>query len=282
MKNKRKISDFIKKNLSNKLRLTKPNARFKLDRNTSDKRILNLDREAEKEISPKLHEKLWVLQRLLYAGNQHKILIVLQGMDTAGKDGVIQHVFKGVNPQGVNVFSFKAPSRSELDHDYLWRIHQRVPEKGKITIFNRSHYEDVLVPRIHRLVSPEIWKRRYQHINDFERLLSDEGTIILKFFLHISKEEQRERLKARLKDPDKNWKYNSDDLKERKLWPQYMKAYEEAIGKTSTAWAPWHVIPSNKKWYRNLTVLAIIISCLEKLGMRYPEAEKGIKKVRIS
>jgi PPK2 family polyphosphate:nucleotide phosphotransferase len=220
-----------------------------------------------------LNRKLEELQELLYAEHKHKVLIVLQAMDTGGKDGTIRHVFEGVNPQGVRVASFKKPTPEELSHDFLWRVHEQVPGKGEMVIFNRSHYEDVLVVRVHNLVPKEVWSKRYEHINSFERMLAEEGTAILKFFLHIDLDEQKERLQARLDEPNKRWKFNPDDLKERKLWPKYVKAYEDAISKTSTHWAPWYIVPANRKWYRNLVVGTVIIEALEDLNMRYPEPE---------
>jgi PPK2 family polyphosphate:nucleotide phosphotransferase len=171
------------------------------------------------------------------------------------------------------VASFKKPTPEELSHDFLWRVHEQVPGKGEMVIFNRSHYEDVLVVRVHNLVPKEVWSKRYEHINSFERMLAEEGTAILKFFLHIDLDEQKERLQARLDEPNKRWKFNPDDLKERKLWPKYVKAYEDAISKTSTHWAPWYIVPANRKWYRNLVVGTVIIEALEDLNMRYPEPE---------
>jgi len=218
-----------------------------------------------------LNERLEELQELLYAEHKHKVLIVLQAMDTGGKDGTIRHVFEGVNPQGVRVAGFKKPTPEELAHDYLWRVHKQTPGRGEIVIFNRSHYEDVLVVRVHSLVPEEVWSKRYDHINAFERTLADEGTTILKFFLHIDLDEQRERFQARLDEPHKHWKFNPGDLEERKLWPEYMRAYEDAISRTSTEWAPWYVVPANRKWYRNLVVGTVIIETLEGLDMRYPE-----------
>ncbi|MDY7075321.1 MAG: polyphosphate kinase 2 family protein [Chloroflexota bacterium] len=218
-----------------------------------------------------LNQELEELQELLYAEHRHKVLIVMQATDTGGKDGTIRHVFEGVNPQGVRVASFKKPTPEELDHDYLWRVHKQVPGKGEIVIFNRSHYEDVLVVRVHNLVPKRVWSRRYDHINEFERMLADEGTTILKFFLHIDLGEQKERLQARLDEPDKHWKFNPGDLEERKLWSDYAKAYEDAIGKTSTDWAPWYIVPANRKWYRNLVVGTVIVEMLKGLNMCYPE-----------
>jgi PPK2 family polyphosphate:nucleotide phosphotransferase len=229
----------------------------------------------------KLNLELESLQELLYAEHKHRVLVVLQGMDTSGKDGVIRHVFEGVNPQGVSVASFKKPTEIELDHDYLWRIHRYTPAKGQIIIFNRSHYEDVLVVRVHDLVSKEIWSRRFTQINNFERMLVEEGTTILKFFLHITPEEQKDRLQARLDDPNKHWKFNSLDLKERKLWDSYIKAYEDVLNKTSTEWAPWYIVPSNRKWYRNLVIATVLIDTLKNLKMEFPQSEENLDKIQI-
>ncbi len=228
-----------------------------------------------------LNERLEELQELLYAEHKHKVLIVLQAMDTGGKDGTIRHVFEGVNPQGVRVASFKKPTSEELDHDFLWRVHKQVPGKGEIVVFNRSHYEDVLVVRVHNLAPKEVWSKRYDHINGFERMLVDEGTTILKFFLHIDLDEQKERLQARLDEPNKRWKFNPDDLEERKLWPKYVKAYEETISKTSTSWAPWYIVPANRKWYRNLVVGTVVIEALEDLNMRHPEPQFDPADIKI-
>lgn len=227
-----------------------------------------------------LRQELDALQEVLYAEHKQRLLIVLQAMDTAGKDGTIRSVFEGVNPQGVRVASFKVPSASELDHDYLWRVHAQVPGRGEIVVFNRSHYEDVLVVRVHKLVPEKVWRRRYQHIKDFERMLSDEGVTILKFFLHIDLEEQKERLLDRLNTPSKNWKFSSGDLPERKLWQQYMEAYEDALGKTSTRYAPWYVIPANRNWYRNLLVSKVLVDTLKGLKMKYPAAEDNLDQYR--
>jgi PPK2 family polyphosphate:nucleotide phosphotransferase len=229
----------------------------------------------------KMHQELGQLQGLLFAERKHKVLIVLQAMDTAGKDGTISHVFEGMNPQGVKVASFKAPTPEELDHDYLWRVHKQVPAKGEITIFNRSYYEDVLVVRVHKNITKETWLRRYKDINNFERMLTDEGTTILKFFLHISMDEQKQRLQDRLDDPTKNWKFSTADLAERKLWPDYMKAYEDAISATSTVAAPWYIVPANKKWFRNLVVASTIKETLEGLKMQYPESALDVSKIVI-
>ena len=228
-----------------------------------------------------LNEQLEELQELLYAEHEHKVLIILQAMDTGGKDGTIRHVFEGVNPQGVRVAGFKKPTPEELAHDYLWRVHKQTPGKGEIVIFNRSHYEDVLVVRVHGLVPKDVWSKRYDHINAFERALADEGTTILKFFLHIDLDEQRERFQARLDEPHKHWKFNPADLEERKLWPEYMRAYEDAISRTSTEWAPWYIVPANRKWYRNLVVGTVITETLAGLNMRYPEPDFDPAEIEI-
>ena len=229
----------------------------------------------------KLNDKLEALQELLYAEHKHKVLIVLQAMDTGGKDGVIRHVFDGVNPQGVRVASFKVPSSEELDHDYLWRVHKVVPAAGEMVIFNRSHYEDVLVVRVHKLVSPEICKKRFEQIKAFEHLLADNGTTILKFYLHIDLNEQKQRLQARLDDPSKRWKFNPGDLNERKLWSDYMKAYEDSIAKTSTDYAPWYIVPSNRKWYRDLVISTVLVEALEKLKMEFPQPFENLDSILI-
>ena len=217
-----------------------------------------------------LNDMLTELQTRLWAESKQKLLVVLQAMDTGGKDGTIRHVFKGVNPQGVRVWGFGVPTEWELAHDYLWRIHQRTPESGSISIFNRSHYEDVLVVRVKGLAPEERWQRRFDHIVAFEQLLADEGTTVIKLFLHISKEEQRERLAARLDEADKRWKFNVGDLEDRELWDDYLAAYEEALTRTSTEHAPWYVVPADRKWYRNLVVSSILIQALEKMDPQYP------------
>jgi PPK2 family polyphosphate:nucleotide phosphotransferase len=247
----------------------------------NDESMFPISKSEGKDLLRGLNKELETLQELLYAEGKHKILIVFQAMDTGGKDGTIRHVFDGVNPQGVKVASFGVPSEEELAHDYLWRIHKRTPRKGEIVIFNRSHYEDVLVVRVHNLVPEEVWSRRYEHIHAFEKMLADEGTTILKFFLLIDKDEQKERLQARLDEPHKNWKFNKGDLKERKLWDQYMEAYRVALEKTSTDYAPWYVVPANRKWYRNLVISSIIIEVLKGLNMAYPEPEDGLEEIVI-
>lgn len=221
------------------------------------------------------------LQERLWAEGKQRLLIVLQGIDAAGKDGTIRHVMDAFNPQGCSVVGFKAPSALELAHDYLWRIHQATPARGHITIFNRSHYEDVLVVRVHDLVPRSVWRRRFRHINEFERMLVEEGTTIVKLFLYIDRDEQRERLQARLDEPDKRWKFSTGDLGERDLWPAYIQAFEDVLERTSTERAPWHLIPANRKWFRNLAVAHILGETLDRLDPRYPEPEEGLEGIVI-
>jgi PPK2 family polyphosphate:nucleotide phosphotransferase len=224
----------------------------------------------------KLATQLGELQERLYAGGQRALLIVLQGMDTSGKDGTIKHVMSGVNPQGCRVATFKAPSASEQARDFLWRVHREVPPKGHIGIFNRSHYEDVLITRVHGWVSDQVVKRRFDQITEFEQLLCESGTAVIKFFLYISKEEQKDRLEARIRDPNKRWKFNEGDLEERKLWNDYMEAFEDVLSATSTADAPWYVVPANRKWYRNLVVADRVVEALTSMKLGNPPAPPGV------
>lgn len=242
----------------------------------------NYDNEEDvAEELEKLRGKLENLQERLWAEGKQSLLVVLQAMDTGGKDGTIKHVFGGINPQGCQVAGFKVPSTEEAAHDFLWRIHQKTPGKGLITIFNRSHYEDVLIVRVKNFVPEEVWKQRYGLINDFERLLSQNNTVILKFFLHISKDEQKRRLQDRIDTPDKNWKFASGDLAERALWDDYMLAYQDAVNLCSTDYAPWYVVPANKKWYRNLVIARTIADTLEAMNPQYPAPEEGLDKIVI-
>jgi PPK2 family polyphosphate:nucleotide phosphotransferase len=199
------------------------------------------------------------------------LLVVLQAMDAAGKDSTVRSVFEPINPQGCTVTSFKAPSSLERSHDFLWRIHHTVPARGMIGVFNRSHYEDVLIARVRNLVPDKVWKKRYDHINDFEHMLHDEGVVIRKFFLHISKDYQRERLALRLADPEKHWKFNPADLDERELWPQYQKAYDEVLTRCSTPWAPWYIVPAEKRWFRNLLITEVLVHTLRDLKLKFPK-----------
>ena len=225
--------------------------------------------------------KLTELQERLWAEGKHALLIVLQGIDAAGKDGTIRHVMDAFNPQGCAVTGFKAPTAQELRHDYLWRIHAHTPGKGSVAIFNRSHYEDVIVVRVHGIVAEEVWKRRYRHITEWERSLVDEGTTVVKFFLFIDQDEQRKRFQARLDDPAKRWKFAVGDLAERERWDDYVAAFREALERTSTNWAPWYLIPANRKWFRNLAVAHVLGETLEDLDPRYPPAEPGIERTII-
>jgi PPK2 family polyphosphate:nucleotide phosphotransferase len=235
-------------------------------------------KEASERLA-KLNGRLEVLQESLWAEHRRKVLVVLQGMDTSGKDGTISHVFEGVNPLGVRAVAFKAPTAEELAHDFLWRIHAKTPGAGEMVIFNRSHYEDVLVARVDGLVQPGVWRRRYEQINDFERLLAESGTTVLKFFLHISKDEQKRRLQDRLDDPLKRWKFRKGDLIDRAHWDEYMAAYEEALSRTSQKNAPWYIVPADKKWYRNLVVATVLVKALEDLKLQIPEPEEDLKGV---
>lgn len=225
-------------------------------------------------------ERMGKLQYLLYADGRQSLLVVLQGLDAAGKDGVIRRVFSNMNPQGTSVFPFKQPSKEEAAHDFLWRVHKRAPAKGEAVVFNRSHYEDVLVVRVHKLVPESVWSKRYQAINDFETVLARNSTTIVKFFLHISPEEQLLRFKQRLDDPSRQWKISESDYSERELWPQYMEAYEDALAATSTKRAPWYVIPANHKWFRNLAVSQIIADTLDGMDLQLPPTRVDIAQIR--
>jgi PPK2 family polyphosphate:nucleotide phosphotransferase len=266
------------KKLSSKL-MIKPGKKVRLDKiKTGDTNGFNNRDQAEKVLE-KNRKRMAELQYLLYAQNKYGLLIVLQGMDACGKDGTVRQVMRGVNPQGCKIVSYKAPNSVELDHDYLWRIHHNVPPLGEIGIFNRSHYEDVLIVRVRNLVPKQVWSDRYDQINEFENILARNNYVILKFFLHISKKEQKERLEARLQDPTKNWKMNPEDLKEREKWNDYQKAYESVLSKCSTKWAPWYVIPADKKWFRNLAISQIIVETLEGLNMKFPKPDFDPKKI---
>lgn len=226
--------------------------------------------------------RIIALQERLWAEHKQSLLIVLQATDTGGKDGTIRHVLRGVNPQGCRVWSFKEPSAEELDHDFLWRVHQRTPARGMMTVFNRSQYEDVLVVRVHDIVPEKVWQTRYDQINNFERMLVQNNTTIVKFFLHISREEQQERLQARLDEPDKHWKFMKSDLNDRALWDNYQEAYADAIARCSTEYAPWYVIPADRKWYRNVAVAQTIADTLEAMDPQFPEAVEGLDTIVIS
>jgi PPK2 family polyphosphate:nucleotide phosphotransferase len=261
--------------------LVKPGSKVSLkDHDPGDTGEFKSAEDAEGPLQKYL-EELSALQQLLYAENRRALLIVLQGMDTSGKDGTVRKVMAGLTPLGVEVKAFKAPNEEELAHDYLWRVHQAVPRRGYVGIFNRSHYEDVLVVRVHDLVPRKVWKARYEQINQFEKMLVKNDVLILKFFLHISKSEQRERLQARLTDPTRYWKFSLKDVEERRHWPAYRKAYEDALTRCSTKWAPWYIIPANHKWYRNIAVARILVETLRTLNMKYPEPTIDLSKVVI-
>ncbi|OQW42368.1 MAG: polyphosphate kinase [Proteobacteria bacterium SG_bin4] len=233
-------------------------------------------KDKAKAVTKKLVKKLGALQERLYANNNRALLIVLQGMDTSGKDSTIKHVMSGVNPQGCKVVTFKTPSPEELGHDFLWRVHQKAPAKGQIGIFNRSHYEDVLITRVHGLIPDKMVKQRFNQINEFEELLVENGTTILKFFLHISKDEQKKRLEERVNNPEKRWKFSAADLEERKFWNQYLSAFEAMLTATSTSHAPWHIVPANRKWFRNLIVADRIVHALERMKLSTPSPAADI------
>ncbi len=251
-----------------------PGSRFQLNRHDPADTHGISKSNAAKEL-PHHVEKLAALHDLLYAEHRRALLLVFQGMDAAGKDGTIKHVMSGVNPQGCSVVSFKEPSHLELDHDFLWRIHAAVPRRGDIEIFNRSHYEDVLIARVHNLVPKPVWKARYRQINEFEEMLAGNDVHILKFFLHMSSEEQRKRFDQRLTDPRKNWKSTPADFHEREYWDDYQAAYQDALAKCSTKSAPWYVIPSDHKWFRNYAVAETIVRTLESFRMQYPRSAAG-------
>ena len=259
-----------------------PGTRVKLAKwDADDRDIIGKKKSDARTRMDEYRVALETLQELLYAEGKHKLLIVLQAMDTAGKDSTIRHVFQGVDPLGVKVASFKSPTAAELAHDFLWRVHPHVPGAGEIAIFNRSHYEDVLITRVNGWVDAAECKRRYRQINDFEKMLAETGTTILKFYLHISKDEQKARLEARRDTPDKQWKFQPGDLAVRAQWDDYMKAYEAALSNTSTAHAPWHVIPANSKLARNLMISRLLIDALNKLKMRYPDPVEGAADTEI-
>jgi PPK2 family polyphosphate:nucleotide phosphotransferase len=254
-----------------KVRLSKIDASFTGKLESHVKAVPELQKQVE---------RLGKLQELLYADANKSLLVVLQALDAAGKDGVIRHVFSGMNPQGTFVFGFKQPSKIEASRDFLWRAHLRAPGKGEVMIFNRSYYEDVLVVRVHKLVPHSVWSKRYDLINDFERMLIQTGTTIVKFFLHISPEEQLSRFKQRLDDPARHWKISEGDYSERELWPEYVDAYEDAMALTSTKHAPWYIIPANHKWFRNLAVSQIIADTMDEMGLTLPSPHVDIAEIR--
>jgi PPK2 family polyphosphate:nucleotide phosphotransferase len=251
-------------------------------RDADDTSLFSDGKDAALAETERLRDRLGKLQERLFADHRRRVLLVLQGMDTSGKDGTIRRVFDGVNPQGVRVASFRTPSLKELDHDFLWRVHAQLPGRGEIVIFDRSHYEDVLIVRVHSMVPRDVWSKRFDEINEFERMLAQEGTTILKVFLHIDRNEQRRRLRDRLRDPTKYWKFSLSDVQESRLWPKYRRAYEEALARTSTEWAPWYVVPANRRWYRDLVVSTLLVRALQGLRLKYPPLPVAYRNLKIS
>jgi PPK2 family polyphosphate:nucleotide phosphotransferase len=260
--------------------IVEPGSKLRLGKVDPDFTGKHESRETAIKETAKEVERMDRLQYLLYADGSQSLLIVLQGLDAAGKDGVVRHLFTGMNPQGTSVADFKQPTKEELAHDFLWRVHARTPADGEVVIFNRSHYEDVLVVRVHKLVPHSVWSKRYDLINDFETMLSEHRTRILKFYLHISLAEQLARFKQRLDDPERQWKISESDYTEREQWPKYIDAYEEAIERTSTKQAPWYVIPSDHKWFRNLAISQIVANAMDEMGLKLPPARVDIAAIR--
>jgi PPK2 family polyphosphate:nucleotide phosphotransferase len=248
-----------------------------------DKGLNKAQRKAlDREETLAITRQIEVCQEMLYAERQRKVLLVLQGMDTGGKDGTVKAMFSNINPMGIRTAAFKQPSTDELAHDYLWRVHQQVPVRGEIAIFNRSHYEDVLITRVQDMIDEKECKRRYAHIRDFERMLAETGTVIIKVFLHISKDEQRERLQERLDHPDKQWKFDPNDVAQRKRWDDYQRAYELAIRETDADHAPWYVVPANSKTQRNLVVASLLLETLNAMKLEFPKPDPKLSKTRVS
>jgi len=260
----------------------KPNSKFSLSSIQPNDKSERSDSKAKDALAlEKLAVEINALQDILHAQAKHKVLLILQGMDASGKDGTVKHVFSECDPLGIRLASFKAPSADELAHDYLWRVHSQVPKKGEIVIFNRSHYEDVLIVKVHDWIDEAECKRRFTQINDFERMLTETGTLVIKCFLHISKEEQKVRMQERLDDPTKTWKFNPGDLNERAVWSKYMVAYENALQATSTSYAPWYVVPADSKTNRNLLISRLLLNALKSLKLEYPPVPAEYKKISI-
>jgi PPK2 family polyphosphate:nucleotide phosphotransferase len=258
-----------------------PGKRLDLDDRDTDA-TFGWNKDQAKADLDDVKQRIDVLQARLYAESRRSVLLVVQALDAAGKDGTIRSIFSGINPAGVTVTSFKAPGGRELQHDYLWRVHEACPPKGEIGVFNRSHYEDVLVVRVHGLAPKSVWSKRFRHINEFERMLVDEGTVIVKCFLNVSKEEQRQRLQDRIDDPEKQWKFRSGDLDDRAKWSDFRSAYEEVLSTTSTTHAPWYVVPADRNWVRNLVVAKLLLQTLEKMDPRLPSPEPEIEKITVA
>ena len=259
----------------------KPGSSVDLGNFSADAKLGLEDKEIAQAATTRLGQRLADLGAMLAANHTRALLVVIQGMDASGKDGTVRHCIGPLNPMGVGVTSFKAPTHVELGHDFLWRVHAACPARGQVGIFNRSHYEDVLVVRVENLAPQDVWSRRYDAINAFERHLVDEGTIIVKCWLNMSKDEQAVQMRERLEDPKKNWKFNPDDLEKRKKWDEYMEAYRVMLEKTSTDWAPWHVIPADRKWVRNLVVSELLVDALEGLDMTWPGLDPALRKTKV-
>ncbi len=274
------MSEKLIADLPEKLRV-RSGAKIDLAVLDSSRRLGITDESHANQLLPAILEQISALQEQLWAAQSASLLVVLQGTDTSGKDGVIRNVVGALHPAGVKVASFKAPVGQELAHDYLWRIHQSTPARGEIVVFNRSHYESLLIERVRKFAPKKRWIERFEHINSFEKQLSDEGTVVIKFMLHISKAEQAARLQARLDDPTKLWKFNPGDLEDRKLWRQYQAAYSDVANKTTTKWAPWFVVPSDNKWVRDVAVAATLLKTLERMNPQYPPAAFDVSAIEI-
>jgi len=259
-----------------------PGARPELAARSPEDTLGLESKEVARERRTELVDRVGALQERLFAEGSRSVLLVLQGLDGSGKDGVIRGVFTGINPQGCHVSSFRVPSSTELAHDYLWRIHAALPPRGVIGVFNRSHYEDVVAVRLHRIAPETVWSRRPGHIREWERMLVDEGTSLVKVFLNVSKDEQRERMQERIDDPNKRWKFRKDDLEVRRRFDEYLAAWEDVIGETSTEWAPWHVVPADRNWVKSTAVAALLVDALERLDPRFPDAEAGIEGLTVT
>ena len=273
-------SEIRAKDITNKLMVIE-GKKINLQKLSPDYDFSINEKKAEYVLKQNLKKRMSDLQYRLYAERKKALLIVFQGIDTSGKDSTIRHVISAFNPQSCTVKAFKEPTTEDLSHDFLWRIHKSAPAKGEIVIFNRSHYEDIIQPRVHKTIHKSIWSQRYEHINAFEKCLSDSSIKIIKFFLHISKEEQRKRLEERLNDPSKRWKVSESDIKDRKFWSSYTVAYQDIIKRCSNTWAPWYIIPANKKWFRNLAVGLIIVDTLERMKPKFPKPAINLSKIAI-
>lgn len=273
-------SEIRAKDITNKLMVTE-GKKINLQKLSPEYDFSINEKKAEYVLKQNLKKRMSDLQYRLYAERKKALLIVFQGIDTSGKDSTIRHVISAFNPQSCTVKAFKEPTTEDLSHDFLWRIHKSAPAKGEIVIFNRSHYEDIIQPRVHKTIHKSIWSQRYEHINAFEKCLSDSNIKIIKFFLHISKEEQRKRLEERLNDPSKHWKVSERDMEDRKFWSSYTVAYQDIIKRCSNTWAPWYIIPANKKWFRNLAVGLIIVDTIERMKPKFPKPAINLSKIVI-